>query len=100
MEQKKDEKKCDICKNNATTICYDCSFYLCNSCFEFIHQKNRNLEHKNEPITSFISFDIRCPEHPKIPLSLFCTEEKSKIYIFIILIYFYLFRAFMFIVFF
>ena len=43
MEQKKDEKKCDICKNNATTICYDCSFYLCNSCFEFIHQKNRNL---------------------------------------------------------
>ena len=82
MEQIADRKKCDICKNNATIICYDCSFYLCDTCFEFIHKNNVNSEHKNEPIEPFISFDIRCPEHPKIPMSLFCVNEKSKIYIF------------------
>lgn len=79
------EKICEICKEKATSICFDCSFYLCDDCFQFIHAKNANSEHKKEDKDPLISFDIRCPDHPKIPLSLFCTEEKSKIIYFIYL---------------
>ena len=36
---------------------------------------------KEEEIDPFISIDIKCQEHPKIPMNLFCLKEKSIIYI-------------------
>ena len=77
-------KQCELCKETATNICFDCSFYLCDSCFEFLHEKKANLEHKKDEIDPFISIDIKCPVHPKIPMNLFCLKEKSIIYINII----------------
>ena len=74
-------KNCELCQEAATNICFDCSFYLCDSCFEFLHEKKLNLEHKKEEIDPFISIDIKCQEHPKIPMNLFCLKEKSIIYI-------------------
>ena len=78
MEDKVIEKICDICKETATNLCFDCSFYLCDSCFRFIHEKKRNLEHKKEDIDPYISIDINCMEHPKNQKNLFCIEEKSN----------------------
>ena len=78
MEGKKEERKCELCKDKATTICYDCSFYLCDGCFKFLHEKEANKEHKKEDIDPFFTIDIKCHEHPKIPMSLFCAEESSK----------------------
>ena len=83
MEEKLVEQKCDICKEKATKICFDCSYYLCDDCFEFIHKKDANSEHKKEEINPFSPFDIRCPEHPKFSMSLFCKEEKSNLYIYL-----------------
>ena len=81
------EKLCQLCKESATNICYDCSYYLCDSCFKYLHEKKANSGHKKEEICPFISIEINCSEHPKIPKSLFCLEEKSKnIYIYLIFI--------------
>ena len=86
MEKIKDkEKLCELFKDLADKICFDCSFYLCDSCFKFLHEKKANSEHKNENIDSFISIDIKCPIHPEVPINLFCIKEKSKIYIYIII---------------
>ena len=73
------EKICELCKEPATNICYECSFYLCDSCFKFLHEKKANSEHKKEYIDPFVSMDIKCPAHPKNPMNLFCIEEKSNI---------------------
>ena len=78
IEEEKREKKCELCKENATNICFNCSFYLCDSWSKFLHGKKENLEHKIEKIDPFISLDIKCPEHPNVPMNLFCTDEKGK----------------------
>ena len=75
------EKECEICKMAATNICFDCLCYLCDSCFEFIHIKRANLHHEKGSNDSFLSIDIKCPEHPKNSINLFCTTEKSNIFI-------------------
>ena len=80
MEDKIEERICEICKEKATNICFDCSFYLCDSCFRFIHEKKANLEHKKEEIDPFISIDIKCPEHSKSQMNLFCIDEKGNKY--------------------
>ena len=80
-EEEIKNKKCNLCQEIATNICFDCSFYLCDSCFQFLHEKKANKDHKKEIIDPLISLDIKCPEHPKIPMNLFCMKEKSKIYI-------------------
>ena len=82
MEENLGEQKCEICKEKATNMCFECSFYLCDDCFEFIHKKEANSKHKKEEIDPFTSFGLRCPEHPKLSMNLFCKEEKSKIYLF------------------
>ena len=42
MEKEKiEEKKCGLCKDKATNICYDCSFYICDSFFKFLHEKKQ-----------------------------------------------------------
>ena len=85
-ENKINDKKCELCKEPATNICYDCCLYLCHSCFTFLHEKTTNLFHKKEEIDPFISIDIKCPEHPNVPMNLFCSEEKSKKFIIHIII--------------
>ena len=63
MEKEKiEEKKCELCKDKATNVCFECSFYLCDSCFKFLHEKKANLEHKKDDIN----------------MNLFCIEEKSN----------------------
>ena len=52
--------------------------FICDSCSKFLHGKKENLEHKIEKIDPFISLDIKCPEHPNVPMNLFCTDEKGK----------------------
>ena len=73
-----EEKKCELCKENATNICFNCSFYLCDSCFKYLHEKKENIGHKKENIDPFISLDIKCPKHNKVPMNLFCIDEKSN----------------------
>ena len=79
MMDKINEKICELCKDPATNICYDCYFYLCDSCFDFLHNKEENMSHKNESINQIIPIDLKCQKHPKVPLTLFSVEEKSKI---------------------
>lgn len=71
-------KKCEICNVDATTICFQCYSYFCESCSKLIHDKEYNQSHKKEKIDYFIPFDIKCPKHPKNILNLYCTEEKGK----------------------
>ena len=80
------DKNCELCKELASNICYECCLYLCDSCFSFLHEKKANLFHKKEEIDPLISIDIKCPEHPNVPMNLFCSKEKSNIYIIYIII--------------
>ena len=77
---------CELCKELASNICYECCLYLCDSCFSFLHEKKANLFHKKEEIDPLISIDIKCLEHPNVPMNLFCSKEKSNIYIIYIII--------------
>ena len=77
-KNQKDNKICDICGEEADNLCFKCTMYLCESCFKFIHEKNRNKNHKKEKIDSFIPFPIKCPDHPKDRINLFCVNEKGN----------------------
>jgi len=89
--QNKDKniKCCELCYTQATCLCYKCFIYFCDSCFKFIHDKKANSEHKKEKIDYFVPIDTKCPDHPLIPLTLFCTDEKGNfIYLYLFLNYF------------
>ena len=75
-------KKCEICDLNANCLCYQCISYFCDSCFKFIHDKQNNSTHKKELIDPFIPIETKCHQHPKIPINLFCVNEKGKIKIY------------------
>ena len=79
-------KQCEICKEAATSLCFKCISYFCDSCFKFVHEKKANIAHKKEKIDYFVPIDTKCPYHPANPINLFCIDEKGKsIYFF----YFY-----------
>ena len=82
MEENIKDKMCELCKQKATNICFDCSFYLCNSCFKFLHEKEANSKHRKASIDPFISMDIKCPLHPNNKINIFCVKEKSKYFIY------------------
>ena len=85
MEKNKNGiKECDICSSNATYLCFKCLQYFCDSCYKFIHDKQKNSEHKKQLIDPYVPIDLKCSDHPENPLSLFCLDEKSK-YILIII---------------
>ena len=72
-------KQCDICKSEATCLCWDCiSNYYCDSCFKLIHDMKANSSHKKEKIDYYVPIETRCPEHPKVELNLFCLDEKGN----------------------
>ena len=76
--KQKNFKLCEICQAEATNLCLKCISYFCDSCFKFIHDKKVNNQHKKESIDYFVPIDTKCPEHPKIPLTLFCADEQGK----------------------
>ncbi len=75
---KKQIKECDICGENATSLCFKCIQYFCDSCFKLIHIKQKNLNHQKESIYSYVPIDLKCKEHPINPISLFCLDEKGN----------------------
>ena len=77
MKQKLKSPKCDICESDATSLCIACQEYFCDSCFKLIHDK-KQTKHEKESIDVFVPIDIKCPEHPTVPLNLFCTDEKGN----------------------
>ena len=76
---KKNNKQCEICGVEATSLCLKCLMYLCDKCYKFIHEKEINHMHKKEEIDYFVPFDTKCQEHPKNIINLFCLDEKGKI---------------------
>ncbi len=43
MEKKlKIIKECDSCKSNASFLCFKCKEYYCDSCFKYVHDKEKN----------------------------------------------------------
>ena len=83
----KNFKACEICDSNATSLCFICKNYFCEQCYKFVHEKQKNINHKKESIDPFIPIDLKCPEHPEHSVCLFCTEEKGKIIIIIYINY-------------
>ena len=80
-KSQKNYKTCDMCKvDEATSICLQCFSYYCDGCYNQVHGKNKNKEHKKESIDYNVLIDTRCPYHDKIPINLFCLDEKSKTY--------------------
>ena len=41
-------------------------------------------QHKKENLDLFVPMDIKCPDHPKDRINLFCLEENGNIYLYII----------------
>ena len=83
MDQKL--KKCEVCKIDATCLCFQCMSYFCDSCFKLSHNNEEFKPHKKEKIDYFVPIDLKCPEHKLYPLKLFCTKEKGNLYNFLII---------------
>ena len=71
-------KYCESCEANATSLCFECLEYFCDSCFKLFHEKKLKSQHKKENIDLYVPIEMKCPEHPKIANNLFCLEEKGK----------------------
>ena len=84
-------KKCELCKDNATSLCFQCYMYLCDSCFTFIHDKPANNQHIKEKIDYFVPIEIKCPKHPKDRMNLYCVDDKHKL-----ILYFIIYRIMLF----
>ena len=79
MENKqKLTKECDFCDSDATCLCFDCIIYFCDNCYKFIHDKKKNSSHQKIIIDPYIQIELKCSEHPKIPITLFCLDEKGN----------------------
>ena len=87
-------KNCEICESYATTLCYQCISYFCDSCYKFVHDKKNNSNHIKEPLDPYVPIDTKCPEHSKSPVNLFCVDEKGKtIYVNYMLIFIFKHRT-------
>ena len=78
-------KECELCKTNATSLCFKCNCYFCDQCYKYVHDKQINSNHKKEIIDPFIPIDIKCPDHPQHLMFLFCVDEKGNYNYFIII---------------
>ena len=74
----KNNKECDFCGITATYLCFKCIHYFCDSCYIFMHYKQKNLNHKKEIIEPNIPIDLKCQYHPINPITLFCLDEKGN----------------------
>ena len=73
-------KECNVCGSKAICLCYKCFLYFCDSCFKLIHDKQKNLDHRKELLDPYIPIDLKCQDHPLIPITFFCLDEKGKVY--------------------
>ena len=71
-------KKCNICGSEAKCLCFECNDYFCDKCYKLIHELKKDPLHKKENIDLFIPIDLKCPEHPKDRINLFCLDDKRK----------------------
>ena len=71
-------KLCEFWGADATNLCFECLEYFCDSCFKTIHEKKLKINHKKETIDLYVPIDLKCPEHPKVPINLFCIDEKGN----------------------
>ena len=78
MEVQKSIKQSEMCRIPATSLCFECFMYLCDSCYKIIHDKIQSDKHKKENIDYFAPIDTKCPDHPRIPINLFCIDENGK----------------------
>ena len=79
MERKKiGIKECDLCDSNATSLCFKCLSYFCDSCYKLINDKQKYSNHQKILIDPYVPMDLKCLDHPQIPLTLFCLDEKDK----------------------
>ena len=74
----KNFKSCDICGIEATSLCFECEMYFCDTCYKLLHDKQKNSQHAKEKIDVYIPIDIKCPLHPKCPQNLFCVDDKGN----------------------
>ena len=79
MENYKGNKKCDICNSDSTCVCFICLSYFCESCFKFIHDKEKNSSHKKETIDPYITYNFKCRTHQLSQITLYCVDEKGKL---------------------
>ena len=97
MEAKESNfKYCEICKSEARSLCLECLNYYCEDCYKFVHDKKENSNHKKEKIDYYIPIDTKCSDHPKVPINLFCIDEKGKSIIIIKYIFLFYFRIMLF----
>ena len=71
------KKECDFCLKDANSICFECNHYFCDEHFKMTHSSEKNKNHKNEIIDSYIPINLKCQNHPKIPYNYFCIDEKE-----------------------
>ena len=72
-------KNCEFCGTNATSLCFECLEYYCESCFKLIHEKQLKSQHKKENIDLYVPIDLKCSQHPNNANNLFCIDEKGKL---------------------
>ena len=77
MDAKSLIKKCEFCRGDASSLCFKCMNYYCDSCFKIAHSKEETQSHKKEKIDYYVPIDLKCPEHNLIPMNLFCVNEKG-----------------------
>ena len=84
-------KQCEICKSDATCLCFECNSYFCDRCFKLIHDIKTDPKHKRENIGLFVPIDFKCPEHPNEAINLFCLDDRGiSIFLFLLIYFFYL----------
>ena len=74
-------KECQLYQSNASFLCFECNYYLCESCFNVIHSKQKNPNHKKDPLDPIVPIELNCKKHPKDRLNLFCFKEKGNSFI-------------------
>ncbi len=84
-EAKKNFKKCEICKDDATSLCLECISYYCDECYKYIHNKKGYKNHKKGNIEYHVPIDTKCPKLPKNALDLFWTDEICCAYFYFLL---------------
>ena len=52
--------------------------HFCDSCYKIAHEKIDDNKHKKEKIDYFNPIETKCQKHPKVPINLFCLDEKGK----------------------
>ena len=74
-------KICEVCKNDAKCLCFQCMSYFCDSCYKLSHSNEEYKTHKKDKIDYFVPIDLKCSSHKLHPMDLFCINDKGKIII-------------------